>query len=120
MNETTFTKIMAELVTVTAAGQMVSALGTTMPVVGGDIVILPFMADNQIVAGYFDEYILAERAGQAFATSEHVRFLQDQTVVKGTARYDGTPAIAEGFVAIGIGGTAPTATMTFATDTANT
>ena len=120
MNETTFTKIMAELVTVTAVGQMVSALGTTMPVVGGDIVILPFMADNQIVAGYFDEYILAERAGQAFATSEHVRFLQDQTVVKGTARYDGTPAIAEGFVAIGIGGTAPTATMAFATDTANT
>ena len=120
MNEATYTKIMAELITVTAAGSMVTALGATMPVVGGDIVILPFMADNQIVVGYFDEYVLAERAGQQFASSEHVRFLADQTVFKGTARYDGGPAIAEGFVAIGIGGTAPSATMTFAADTANT
>lgn len=119
MNETTYTKIMAELVTVTSAGAFVSGLGATMPVVGGAIVVLPFMADNQIVAGYFDEYVLAERAGQNFATSEHVRFLQDQTVMKGTARYDGAPAIAEGFVAIGIAGTAPSATMTFPTDTAN-
>jgi len=119
MNETTYTKIMAELVNVTAAGAFVSGLGATMPVVGGAIVVLPFMADNQIVAGYFDEYVLAERAGQTFATSEHVRFLADQTVLKGTARYDGAPAIAEGFVAIGIAGTAPSATMTFASDTAN-
>ena len=120
MNEATYTKVMAELITVTATGSMVTALGATMPVVGGDIVILPFMADNQIVVGYFDEYVLAERAGQQFASSEHVRFLADQTVFKGTARYDGGPAIAEGFVAIGIGGTAPSATMTFAADTANT
>lgn len=119
MNETTYTKIMAELVTVTSAGAFVSGLGATMPVVGGAIVVLPFMADNQIVAGYFDEYVLAERAGQNFATSEHVRFLQDQTVMKGTARYDGAPAIAEGFVAVGIAGTAPSATMSFPTDTAN-
>ena len=120
MNEATYTKVMAELITVTATGSMVTALGATMPVVGGDIVILPFMADNQIVVGYFDEYVLAERAGQQFASSEHVRFLADQTVFKGTARYDGGPAIAEGFVAIGIGGTAPSAAMTFAADTANT
>ena len=119
MNETTYTKIMSEFVNVTSAGAFVSGLGATMPVVGGAIVVLPFMADNQIVAGYFDEYVLAERAGQTFATSEHVRFLQDQTVMKGTARYDGAPAIAEGFVAIGIAGTAPSATMTFPTDTAN-
>lgn len=119
MNETTYTKIMAEFVNVTAAGAFVSGLGATMPVVGGAIVVLPFMSDNQIVAGYFDEYVLAERAGQTFATSEHVRFLQDKTVMKGTARYDGAPAIAEGFVAVGIAGTAPSATMTFPTDTAN-
>ena len=120
MNETTYTKIMTELVAVTAAGQIVTGLGATMPVVGGQIVILPFMADDQIVAGHFDLYVLAERAGQKFAQSEHVRFLADQTVFKGTARYDGAPAIAEGFVAIGIGGTAPSTTMTFPSDTANT
>ena len=38
--------------------------------------------------------------------------------MKGTARYDGQPVIAEGFVAIGLG-TTPNATMTFAADTAN-
>jgi len=39
-------------------------------------------------------------------------------VVKGTARYDGTPVIPEAFVAIGIG-KAPTLSMPFVLDTAN-
>ena len=90
-----------------------------MPVIGGDIEVLSFLPDNVIIGGYFDLYTLAERAGTQFATSEHVCFLQDQTVFKGIARYDGAPAIAEAFVAIGIGGTTPNATMTFASDTAN-
>ena len=38
---------------------------------------------------------------------------------KGTARYDGQPTIAEAFVAIGINGVTPNATMSFAADTAN-
>ena len=119
MNETTYTALMAAAALATASGQLVTALGSVMPIVGGTIEILPFLADNVIIGGYFDTYVLAERAGEKFATSEHVRFLTDQTVFKGTARYDGAPAIAEAFVAIGIGGTTPTATMTFATDTAN-
>ena len=65
-------------------------------------------------------YLLAERAGAQFATSDQVRFIEDQTVFKGTARYDGLPVIADGFVAIGIAGTTPSASgITFATDTAN-
>ena len=39
--------------------------------------------------------------------------------MKGIARYDGTPMIAEAFVAIGLEGVTPTAEMTFAADTAN-
>lgn len=92
-----------------------------MPVIGGAIEILNFMPDYVMVSGYFDLYTLAERAGQQFASSEHVRFLQDQTVFKGTARYDGAPAIAEAFVAIGLNGTSVDATaVTFAPDEANT
>jgi len=83
------------------------------------IEVLNFIPDNVIIAGYFDLYLLAERAGTKFASSEHVKFLQDQTVFKGTARYDGLPVISEAFVAIGLGGTTPNATMTFAADTAN-
>ena len=40
--------------------------------------------------------------------------------MKGTARYDGAPVIAEAFVAIGVNGTTPTADMSFAEDKANT
>ena len=119
MNETTYTALTAEAMAVNAAGAIVSGMGATMPVLGGVVEVLSFIPDNVIIGGYFDLYILAERAGQKFAQSEHVRFLQDQTVFKGTARYDGAPAIAEGFAAIGIKGATPTAAMTFPTDTAN-
>ena len=119
MNETTYTTLMAEFMTINANGAIVTGIGGVMPVVGGVIEVLNFVPDGVIIGGYFDLYLLAERRGQQFATSEHVRFLADQTVMKGTARYDGLPVIAEAFVAIGILGTAPTATMTFASDTAN-
>lgn len=119
MNETTYTALMAATVATDANGNIVSGVSDRMPVIGGVIEVLPFIPDNVIIGGYFDLYLLAERAGTKFATSEHVRFLQDQTVMKGTARYDGKPSIAEGFVAIGINGTTPNATMTFAADSAN-
>lgn len=119
MNEKTYTALAAQAVSVTAAGTIVTGVFDRMPVIGGIIEVLDFVPDNVIIGGYFDLYTLAERAGQKFAESEHVRFLADQTIMKGTARYDGQPVIAEGFVAIGINNTTPTASMTFAPDTAN-
>ena len=119
MNETTYTTLMSKTISVNADGQIVSGINGVMPVIGGVIEVLEFIPDNIIIGGYFDLYLLAERAGQKFATSEHVRFLQDQTVFKGTARYDGQPVIAEGFVVMGLNNTTPDATMTFAPDDAN-
>ena len=119
MNEKTYTALVSAAVEVDAAGAIVSGVNGTMPVIGGVIEVLDFIPDNVIIGGYFDLYLLAERAGQKFATSEHVRFLADQTVIKGTARYDGQPAIAEGFVAMGLNNTTPNASMTFAPDDAN-
>lgn len=119
MNEATYTSLAAAAITVDAAGNIVTGVLDRMPVIGGIIEVLDFVPDNVIIGGYFDLYLLGERAGQKFATSEHVRFLNDQTVMKGTARYDGKPSIAEGFVAIGVNGTTPTADMTFAPDDAN-
>lgn len=120
MNETTYTKLIAEAMSMNAAGAIVTGIGGTMPVIGGTIEVLNFIPNNVIIGGYFELYLLGERAGRKFATSEHVRFLQDQTVFKGTARYDGQPVIAEAFVAIGLAGTTPNAAMTFAPDYANT
>ena len=120
MNETTYLAIQAAAMSLNAAGNLVTAMGRIMPVLGGAVEIVDFMADNDIVVGYFGLYTLGERAGSKFATSEHVRFLQDQTVVKGTARYDGAPAIAEAFVAMNIGNSTPAKVATFAADGANT
>ena len=114
MNEVTYTKVVAEAMSIDAGGAIVSGVNGTMPVIGGVIEVLNFIPDNVIIGGYFELYILGERRGPRFGTSEHVRFLQDQTVMKGVARYDGAPAIAEAFVAVGIG-EAPDATdVTFA------
>jgi len=120
MNDKTYTVLLQEAMSVNAAGAIVSGVNGTMPVIGGDIVVLDFIPDNDIIFGYFDLYLLGERAGQKFAESQHVRFLQDQTVWKGTARYDGLPMVAKAFAAVKIASTtAPTAAMTFAADTAN-
>lgn len=120
MNESTYTTLKAEAMSINAGGAIVSGIEGTMPVVGGIVEVLDFIPNNVIIGGYFELYLLAERAGQKFAQSEHAFFIQDQTVFKGTARYDGTPVISEAFCVIGIGGTSPSASMSFAPDNANT
>lgn len=121
MNEVTYSKLMAAAMAPDMYGQLVPGMEGRMPVVGGIIEVLPFIPDNMIFGGYLDLYLLAEREGVRLEQSEHVHFIQDRTVFKGVARYDGLPVIAEGFVAIGIGGTTPSAaSITFAPDTANT
>lgn len=120
MNETTYTTLIAELVEVDASGAYVSAVNGVMPVIGGDIIVLDFIPDNVIIGGYFDLYLLAERAGTSIETSEHAFFIEDQIAFKGTARYDGKVLRAAAFVAIGINGVTPDADdVTFAQDGAN-
>lgn len=120
MNETTYTALKAQAMSISAAGAIVTGMEGTMPVIGGVVEVLDFVPDNIIIGGYFDLYLLAERAGNQFATSEHVKFIEDKTVMKGTARYDGAPAIAEGFVAIGINGATVAANaVSFQPDDAN-
>lgn len=120
MNENTYTTLKVEAMNFNAAGAIIAVQDGTMPVAGGEIVILSddIIADNNIVAGYGELYLLAERAGAAFARSDEYRFADDQVAFKGTARYDGQPVIAEGFIAIGIG-IEPATSAKFTGDTAN-
>lgn len=118
MNETTYSALMAKSV-VANAGAFVAGVNGTLPIIGGDIVVLPFIPDNDIIGGYGDLYLLAERAGTTLAQSTEYKFVEDQTVFKGTARYDGLPVIPEGFVIINLNNEAPTTSQTFAPDTAN-
>lgn len=120
MNEVTKSKIVAEGVEFNSSASIVSGISGTMPVIGGDIVTLDFMPDDDIAFGHLDLYLMAERAGVQIAMSEHARFVQDQTLFKGTARYDGMPVFGEAFAVMNINGKAPTTTATFPPDKANT
>lgn len=124
MSSNTFSTMQAKALTINAAGAIVSGQNNTMPIIGGVVETLDFIPDNVIIGGYGSLYLLAERAGATLAQSEHVQFIEDNTVFKGTARYDGRPVFGEAFVAINIdqeaGAVAPTATaVTFVADTAN-
>ena len=119
MNEKTYTWLMAQAMSANANGQIVTAFDGRMPVAGGIIEVIEDVPDYNIISGYYDLYLLAERAGQKFASSEHFRFLADQTVFKGTARYDGQPAIAEAFVVNAVNGQSAATSVTFTSDEAN-
>ncbi len=112
MNDQTYATVMSEAVAVDGSGAYVSMVNGRMPAVGGEIIVLNDVPDNNIVMGYFDLYALLEKKGITIDTSEHVKFLDDQTVVRGRGRYDGKPVIAKAFVAIGIG-SAPTTEVPF-------
>lgn len=120
MNSNTKNTIMSKSVTFNAAGTITAMAINEMPVIGGKIIILPFMEDNDIIGGYGTLYLLAERKGNQFGVSEHAMFIQNTTVFKGTARYDGMPVIAEGFAAVNLGTTVVKAEMNFEPDKANT
>lgn len=120
MNNTTYTKLVGQALSINSAGALVSGINKEMPVIGGAIEVINDVPNDVIIGGYGDMYLLAERAGAKFAQSEHAQFIEDNTVFKGTARYDGAPVVPEAFVAIGIGGTKPSASaVTFAIDKAN-
>lgn len=121
MNEKTWTTLQSKLLSFTATGALVSGMGDDMkmPVIGGIIETLDFIPDGDISGGYMSNYILAEREGANFAQSEHVMFIQDNTVFKGTARYDGLPVFGDSFVAFNINGTPVTTEVAFAPDKAN-
>ena len=112
MNDATYALVMQEAVAVDGSGAYVSVVNGRMPAIGGEIIVINDIPNNNIVMGYFDLYALLEKKGITIDTSEHVKFLEDQTVVRGRGRYDGKPVIAKAFVAIGIGA-APTTEVDF-------
>lgn len=120
MNDATRQDILIRALAFNANAALMSGIENTMPVVGGEIITLEFMPDHMVAGGYGGEYLLVERDGGTFASSDAPLFIQDKTVFKGTARYDGQPASGEAFMAMTYDNTAPTTKMDFAADHANT
>lgn len=75
---------------------------------GTRVVFSQYAPDNVIVMGDFKKYLLGERRGVQLAVSTDVRFIEDQTVFKGTARYDGKPIYNDYFVVITLDPVVPT------------
>lgn len=119
MNSKTYATLRSKVITFTATGDIASNIFGVLPIITGDVDILEFMPDGDIVGGYGDLYLWVQRAGMTIEQSREVQFIQDNTVFRGKARADGMPIIPGAFVAININNQAVTTTMDFAADTAN-
>lgn len=120
MNSKTYALLKSKAITFTASGDVVANVYGVLPIVTGDIDILEFMPDGDIVGGYGDLYLWAQRSGMAIEASTEVQFIQDNTVFRGKERADGMPVVPGAFVAININGQPVTTSMLFASDDANT
>ena len=120
MNKKTHVDITVHSMDKNLNAAIVAGVKNEMPVIGGEILEFSFIPEGDIIYGYPDAYLLAERAGTELGQSEHVKFLEDQTVFKGTARYDGKPVIPEAFGVMSIKTTAPATSVSFKPDAANT
>ena len=122
MNSKTYAKLKSKAITFTASGDVVANVYGLLPIITGDIDILEFMPDNDIVGGFGDLYLWAQREGMTIGMDEvgYTNRVMDQTLFFGKERADGQPIIAGAFVAINIAGSTPTTSLTFAGDAANT
>ena len=119
MNSKTHALLRSKMITFTATGDIAANIYATLPIVTGNIDILEFMPDGDIVGGYGDLYLWAQRKGMSIEESRECQFIQDNTVFKGKERADGTPVVPGAFVAVNISGNEVTTTMPFAADEAN-
>lgn len=119
MNSKTYATLKSKLITFTATGDIVANLFGSLPIVTGDIDVLEFIPDGDIIGGYGDLYLLAQRSGMTIESSYEVQFLQDNTVFRAKQRADGMPIIPGAFVAININNQAVTTAVDFAADNAN-
>ena len=119
MNRKTHIRLMAKALAFDASATLVAANTNTMPVVGGEIVELDFMADNDIAGGFLSLQRMVEREGAAIASSDIPLFLRNMTVFRSIGRYDGKPARGEGFVMVNFHNQNPTTSISFAPDVAN-
>lgn len=119
MNSKTYNLLKSKVITFTASGDIAAGVFATLPIITGDIDILEFIPDGDIIGGYGDLYLWVNRGEIQIDADRSVQFIQDNTVFRGKARADGTPVIPQSFVALNINGSDVTTSMTFAADAAN-
>lgn len=119
MNRKTQIRLMAKALAFDSAAAITAGINNTFPIVGGDIIELDFMADNDIAGGFGSLMRMSEREGASIASSDIPFFLRNMTVYRSIGRYDGKPARGEAFVLVNFHNTAPTTSISFAPNLAN-
>jgi hypothetical protein len=114
MNEAT--KIKLEVASYALSNQLI--VGQVASVLA-NAHVCDVIADNDIIIGHTEGYVYVDRMGYEVAQSEHVHFIQDNTVFRGKARADGKPVVAKAFAVVNINGQTPASTRTWPTDYAN-
>ena len=119
MNSRTYALLRSKMITFTASGDVAANIFGTLPIITGDVEVLEFIPDGDIIGGYGDLYLWAQRSGMRIDLSTEVQFLQDNTVFRGKERADGMPIVPGAFVAVNINGGTVTTEIPFAADLAN-
>lgn len=119
MNRKTHIRLMAKALAFDSSAALAAGINNTFPIIGGDIVELEFMADNDIAGGFGSLMRMSEREGMSIASSDIPLFLRNMTVFRSIGRYDGKPARGEAFVLVNFHNTQPTTSISFAPDLAN-
>ncbi len=89
--ETFYTHILPETYGKNHAGALVVANEDSFVLPNGAKVVLSDKTakDSVVIGDFKNGYVLAERQAVRLEKSEHVKFIEDNTVFKGTALYDG-------------------------------
>ena len=116
MNRTTHMDLMARAMSWNSAATLLAGMDDTMPVIGGTIVELDFMADYDVAGGFMDLERWVERSGATIDYSDIPLFIQNCTTFKGLQRFDGKPVFGEAFVIVNYNNTEPVTSLSFAPD----
>lgn len=119
MNSRTYALLRSKMITFTASGDVAANIFGTLPIITGDVEVLEFIPDGDVIGGYGDLYLWAQRSGMRIDLSTEAQFLQDNTVFRGKERADGMPIVPGAFVAVNINGGTMTTEIPFAADLAN-
>lgn len=121
MNSKTYSYLKSKAIATTVTGEWVALIGGRLPIVSGDIDVLEFMPDYDIVGGYGELYVYAQREGIVLGSdfTGYVNRVADQTVFFAKERGDGAPIIRGAFVAMNIKNIDVTTSFSFPADAAN-
>ena len=121
MNSKTYAALESKAIATTVTGEWVAIIGGRLPIISGDIDVLEFIPDGDIIGGYGELYTYAQREGVELGvdTVGFTNRVKNQTLIYGKERGDGAPIVPRAFVGININGSAVTTTFNFPGDVAN-